>query len=94
MIDVKKVTDINTLFRSNSLATKAYDNFLKLFGKNYLEELLQPIIDNILDNEDMNCELDPTRVAISDRIQPNVWNLQNHCSNAIETICSSLPKVV
>ncbi|XP_071789883.1 rasGAP-activating-like protein 1 isoform X1 [Asterias amurensis] len=60
--DLQQTTDINTLFRGNSLATKCFDQFMKLVGMPYLLETLQPIVDTIFE-EKKHVELDPCKVG-------------------------------
>ncbi|XP_022103860.1 rasGAP-activating-like protein 1 isoform X3 [Acanthaster planci] len=60
--ELQQSSDINTLFRGNSLATKCFDQFMKLVGMPYLLETLQPIIDTIYE-ERKHVELDPCKVG-------------------------------
>ncbi|XP_012937160.2 rasGAP-activating-like protein 1 isoform X2 [Aplysia californica] len=59
--DIEKTEDVNTLFRGNTLGTKAVDNFMKVLAMPYLQKVLQPTIDRII-NEKKTVELDPFRV--------------------------------
>ena len=40
-------SDSNTLFRGNSLVTKAIDEFMKLAGMQYLHDTLKCLIDEV-----------------------------------------------
>jgi hypothetical protein len=40
--------DPNTLFRGNSLATKAVDEFMKHAGMQYLHDTLKSIVDEVI----------------------------------------------
>ncbi len=53
--------DVNTLFRGNSLATKSFDQFMKVVGMPYLHETLKPVIDQIYEEKKM-VELDPQKM--------------------------------
>ncbi|KAH1180244.1 rasGAP-activating-like protein 1 isoform X1 [Mauremys mutica] len=59
--EVTKTTDPNTLFRSNSLASKSMEQFMKVVGMPYLHEVLKPIINRIFE-EKKYIELDPCKI--------------------------------
>ncbi|XP_046840472.1 ras GTPase-activating protein 4-like isoform X2 [Xenia sp. Carnegie-2017] len=59
--EVMNTETLNTLFRGNSLATKALDEFMKVIGLPYLLETLKPIIDKIY-KEKRYCEIDPNKI--------------------------------
>ncbi|KAK3771459.1 hypothetical protein RRG08_011393 [Elysia crispata] len=59
--DISKTEDVNTLFRGNTLGTKSVDNFMKVLAMPYLQHVLQPTIDRII-NEKKTVELDPFKV--------------------------------
>ncbi|XP_066500732.1 rasGAP-activating-like protein 1 [Hoplias malabaricus] len=62
--EVHQTTDPNTLFRSNSLASKAMEQFMKAVGMIYLHEVLKPIINRIFE-EKKYIELDPCKINLS-----------------------------
>uniref|UniRef100_A0A672JNU0 RAS protein activator like 1 n=1 Tax=Salarias fasciatus TaxID=181472 RepID=A0A672JNU0_SALFA len=62
--EVHHTTDPNTLFRSNSLASKAMEQFMKAVGMLYLHEVLKPIINRIFD-EKKYIELDPCKIDLN-----------------------------
>uniref|UniRef100_A0A4W6FR88 RAS protein activator like 1 n=1 Tax=Lates calcarifer TaxID=8187 RepID=A0A4W6FR88_LATCA len=62
--EVNHTTDPNTLFRSNSLASKAMEQFMKAVGMLYLHEVLKPIINRIFD-EKKYIELDPCKIDLN-----------------------------
>ncbi|XP_078083547.1 RAS protein activator like 1 [Mustelus asterias] len=64
MREVNKTTDPNTLFRSNSLASKAMEQFMKLVGMPYLHEVLKQVINRIFD-ERKYIELDPCKIDLN-----------------------------
>ncbi|XP_078410358.1 RAS protein activator like 1 isoform X2 [Cetorhinus maximus] len=64
MREVNKTTDPNTLFRSNSLASKAMEQFMKLVGMPYLQEVLRQVINRIFD-EKKYIELDPCKIDLN-----------------------------
>ncbi|KAF7238479.1 RasGAP-activating-like protein 1 [Varanus komodoensis] len=62
--EVSRTTDPNTLFRSNSLASKSMEQFMKVVGMPYLHEVLKSIINRIFD-EKKYVELDPCKIEPS-----------------------------
>ncbi|CAN9513463.1 unnamed protein product [Ophioblennius macclurei] len=62
--EVNHTTDPNTLFRSNSLASKAMEQFMKAVGMLYLHEVLKPIINRVFD-EKKYIELDPCKIDLN-----------------------------
>ncbi|KAG7273785.1 hypothetical protein CRUP_012803, partial [Coryphaenoides rupestris] len=59
--EVNHTSDPNTLFRSNSLASKAMEQFMKAVGMLYLHEVLKPILNRIFDDKKY-VELDPCKI--------------------------------
>ncbi|KAM3826192.1 rasGAP-activating-like protein 1 isoform 2-T2 [Vipera latastei] len=62
--EISKTTDPNTLFRSNSLASKSMEQFMKIVGMPYLHEVLKVIIHRIFE-EKKYVELDPCKIEPS-----------------------------
>uniref|UniRef100_A0A3B3DJZ2 RAS protein activator like 1 n=1 Tax=Oryzias melastigma TaxID=30732 RepID=A0A3B3DJZ2_ORYME len=101
--EVNHTTDPNTLFRSNSLASKAMEQFMKAVGMLYLHEVLKPIINRIFD-ERKYIELDPCKIdlnrsrrisfkgAVSEaEVRDNSAEmLQGYLTSIIESIVSSV----
>ncbi|XP_065191832.1 rasGAP-activating-like protein 1 [Sycon ciliatum] len=90
-----ETSEKSTLFRGNSFATKANDQFMKVVGSKYLEQVLKPVIDLIYD-EKKNCEIDPTKIEVSGRqtadsaIEANVATLASYVLRAIKAIFGSV----
>nr|XP_004611247.1 unnamed protein product [Sorex araneus] len=61
--EVARTTDPNTLFRSNSLASKSMEQFMKLVGMPYLHEVLKPTVTRVFD-EKRYMELDPSKMDL------------------------------
>uniref|UniRef100_A0A2K6FVN3 RAS protein activator like 1 n=1 Tax=Propithecus coquereli TaxID=379532 RepID=A0A2K6FVN3_PROCO len=61
--EVARTTDHNTLFRSNSLASKSMEQFMKLVGMPYLHEVLKPVIGRVFE-EKKYMELDPCKMDL------------------------------
>lgn len=52
---------MQTLFRGNSLGSKIMAFCFKIYGSNYLQMLLEPLIGPLLENVTTSFEVDPTR---------------------------------
>ncbi|KAI3643639.1 hypothetical protein MP228_009803 [Amoeboaphelidium protococcarum] len=61
-----QVADADTIFRANSLGTKALDQYMKLIGGKYLKTVLSPVIHEII-LQNRVCEVDPTRMDMNDK---------------------------
>jgi len=64
--------EANLLFRGNSILTKALDLHMRRLGKDYLDETIGDRLRSI-DEENPECEVDPSRVHRSDDLERN-WN--------------------
>ncbi|XP_039938316.1 ras GTPase-activating protein 4-like isoform X2 [Hirundo rustica] len=64
-LELAKPCEPNTLFRSNSLASKSMESFLKVMGMPYLHFVLGPTIARVFE-EKKYVELDPGKVEIRD----------------------------
>ncbi|XP_066418083.1 rasGAP-activating-like protein 1 isoform X1 [Molothrus aeneus] len=62
--ELARTTDPNTLFRSNSLASKSMEQFMKAVGLPYLHEVLKPVVNRIFE-EKKYVELDPGKMELS-----------------------------
>ncbi|XP_071427816.1 rasGAP-activating-like protein 1 isoform X2 [Pithys albifrons albifrons] len=62
--ELARTTDPNTLFRSNSLASKSMEQFMKAVGLPYLHEVLKPVLNRIFE-EKKYVELDPGKMELS-----------------------------
>ncbi|XP_012892442.1 PREDICTED: rasGAP-activating-like protein 1 [Dipodomys ordii] len=62
--ELARTADPNVLFRSNSLASKSMEQFMKLVGMHYLHEVLRPIISRVFE-EKKYMELDPCKMDLS-----------------------------
>ncbi|XP_054993050.1 ras GTPase-activating protein 4B isoform X2 [Sorex araneus] len=64
-LELSRTSETNTLFRSNSLASKSTESLLKVAGLRYLHGVLGPIIDKVFE-EKKYVELDPSKVEVKD----------------------------
>ncbi|KAJ8394733.1 hypothetical protein AAFF_G00043330 [Aldrovandia affinis] len=101
-LELDKTTEPNTLFRSNSLASKSMESFLKVAGMQYLHRLLAPIINRIFE-EKKYVELDPNKLELkeagcaglhrtqteTDVIQQSTTHLQSYLSELLHAIVQS-----
>ncbi|NXJ93651.1 RASL1 protein, partial [Corythaixoides concolor] len=62
--ELARTMDSNTLFRSNSLASKSMEQFMKVVGLPYLHEVLKPVVNRIFE-EKKYVELDPGKMELS-----------------------------
>lgn len=72
--EIRSSADKATLFRGNTLATKAVDQYMKLVGKEYLIDTLLPVIDEIFSSAPA-CEVDPLRLSSEESLQSNLVSL-------------------
>ncbi|CAO3674391.1 unnamed protein product [Rhizopus stolonifer] len=61
-VDSLTLDDANILFRGNSFFTKVIDSYMKMTGKNFLEEALQPTIEKIC-KAGLYIEVEPSRLS-------------------------------
>lgn len=73
--------EANLLFRGNSLLTKALDYHMRRLGKEYLEETIGERLYEI-DEQDPECEVDPSRIHRADDLERN-WNNLVHLTTKI-----------
>jgi len=52
---------MQTLFRGNSLGSKIMAFCFKIYGFNYLQNLLEPLIGPLLEETNQSFEVDPAR---------------------------------
>ncbi|XP_063002686.1 ras GTPase-activating protein 4-like [Elgaria multicarinata webbii] len=64
-LELDKTDEPNTLFRSNSLASKSTESFLKVAGMQYLHRVLGPTVNRVFE-EKRYVELDPSKVETKD----------------------------
>ncbi|CAG4978463.1 unnamed protein product [Colias eurytheme] len=66
---------MQTLFRGNSLGSKIMAYCFKIYGHTYLQSLLEPIINTLLEQPELSFEVDPARLDPSEDIEVNRANL-------------------
>lgn len=83
--EINMCNDPNTLFRANSLASKAIDVYMKHIALPYLKSVLGPIVKTIV-SSNKSCEVDPARVPAGEDIQTNWKNLIEY----MESVCTAI----
>ncbi|KFP88769.1 Ras GTPase-activating protein 4, partial [Acanthisitta chloris] len=103
-LELAKPCEPNTLFRSNSLASKSMESFLKVTGMPYLHTVLGPTIARVFE-EKKYVELDPGKVETKDVgcsglhrvqtegevIEQGRQHLQSYLGELLDAIVKSAP---
>ncbi|XP_075302067.1 RAS protein activator like-3 isoform X3 [Opisthocomus hoazin] len=75
------------IFRENTLATKAIDEYMKLVGGKYLQDTLGEAVAQLCTSDD-SCEVDPSKCAGLD-LSDNQNNLRQVCEETFQRIATS-----
>jgi hypothetical protein len=87
--EIEASDSVETLFRTNSNATKLCKFFSVLSGSDYLDLCVKPVILRIVE-EKKDCEIDPSKVKDMSKLQENLNHLMEYCRAMIDSIVASL----
>jgi len=89
--EIQIAPDVETLFRANSLASKAVDMYMKICGHRYLKYCIQDTIDAIYkDGGKKNLEIDPLKLDKTEDARKNWKNLSKHLDDLLNRILNSV----
>jgi len=81
---------MQTLFRGNSLGSKIMAFCFKIYGATFLQGLLEPLIQEMIDNADgVSFEVDPARMENNEVLEENQQNLAQITQRVFNAIVSS-----
>uniref|UniRef100_A0A8C6EBR9 RAS protein activator like 3 n=1 Tax=Microcebus murinus TaxID=30608 RepID=A0A8C6EBR9_MICMU len=75
------------LFRENTLATKAIDEYMKLVAQDYLQKTLGQVVGRLCASTE-DCEVDPSKCPASE-LPEHQARLRSSCEQVLETIVHS-----
>ena len=84
-------SDVNTIFRGNSLVSKCIDELMKLVGIRYLHETLCDCVDIVI-QENKICEIDPTKIRDNEFLMINMQHLKNYTDLFFNAIIESMTR--
>jgi hypothetical protein len=91
--EIDRCTIDTTLFRTDSLATKAAGAYLKMVARDYLIATIGPTVRDVIAAPD-GYEVDPAKLgAAADELPANMARLAGMCGVALERVTESLPDV-
>lgn len=90
--EVQTSANVATLFRANSMASKAIDVYMKHVGMSYLKAVLGEIIEKI-SSQKLSTEVDPTRLKNSKNMDANWKQLKQYMSEVVEAIFRQEPNI-
>eukprot|EP01137_Pigoraptor_chileana_P032331 Opistho-2@21542 len=88
-IEVSSTEDPNTIFRGNSLATKAMDQYMKLTGLPYLHQTVGDAVKKLFESN-LSCEMDPSRLPKGTDVKENLKRLLGHLQAIWDAIQASV----
>lgn len=92
--EIQNAPDVETLFRANSLASKALDMYMKICGHRYLQHCVQETIDGIYkDGGKKSFELDPSKLDKTDDPKKNWKFLSKTLDTLLDRVFTSAEEV-
>jgi neurofibromin 1 len=78
------------ILRRNCVATKMLSIYAKWKGSHYLKSTLQKVVERLmLTSQDLDLELDPSRISSQEELQKNAMQLRIVAKVFIDDICAS-----
>ena len=90
--EIIESANIETLFRANSMGSKALDVYMKNVAGSYLQEVFLNVLKKIVQSNDP-FELDPNRLSSKSDSEENLGNLVKFIASIVDAIFSSVSKV-
>jgi neurofibromin 1 len=88
--EVHKTESANTLFRRNSMATKAQAAYAKLIGNQYLKETFALLLNELL-SQNISFELDPQKLTAGEDLAKNLENVKSISTRYLTVIKEHIP---
>lgn len=88
--EIAEATVEETLFRTNSVATKLGRFFSDLVGSYYLVATLKSLIDGLVSPDCPSCEVDPSKLEDPSVLPKNQANLKNACLDVLNAVFKSI----
>ncbi|KAI9141615.1 hypothetical protein BKA69DRAFT_384241 [Paraphysoderma sedebokerense] len=83
--EVNATTDVSTIFRANSMASKTLDVYMKHVGSSYLRFVLSDTIRHLVTKK-LTCEVDPLKIEKGEDVKKNWKNLLECCETVTTAI--------
>lgn len=90
--EIKKTVDPNTLFRSNSMASRMMTLYSRRIGESYLNEVIRPVVEKILSLDNSSFEIDISKLAATETVEKNLRNLLDSTLDLINAVTESTEK--
>lgn len=90
--EIKKTVDPNTLFRSNSMASRMMTLYSRRIGESYLNEVIRPVVEKILSLDNSSFEIDISKLAATETVEKNLQNLLDSTLDLINAVTESTEK--
>ena len=81
--------DTQIIFRANSLATKATEQYMRNLCSEYIQQVLSGPIKQVLSSK-YSCEIDDSRLSEGEDVQRNAKRLMGHIKTFLDSIFSSV----
>ena len=89
-LHIESTEEPNTLFRSNTAATKLMHSFCNMFGQQYLVSTLKPLVAEVIKKK-LIFELNPEMLPPHANLEDNIVKAREVCQKFIDAIVASLP---